>query len=504
LEKEAAMTATNDRKLSEHRAAQKEAANLLAWRLSLDTPLCYFSRHDAWTIRDACEGIHIFGATGSGKTTGSGAILARSLIRAGFGGLVLCAKPEERILWERYMKEAGRSRDLVIFAPEQPWRLNFLDYELRRTGRGRGITENLVNLFSHIIEIAEGKVDAGGAEPFWGRAAKEMLRNAIDLLNISQGTLTLDAIYRLIVDAPISPEQVGDPDWQNSSFCAACIREGTAKAQGTQAQHDLEVAARYWLKNYAALGDRTRSSIVATFTSIADTLLHGIAYQLMSTDTNLVPEITYRDGVVIVLDLPIQEYQELGKLVQGIWKYIWQRSILRRSTQDYPRPVFLWADEAQNFVSRFDYLYQAVARSARACTVYLAQNVSQYQAVLGAGGEHETHALLANFQTKIFHANSGITNQFAADLIAQDWMTAFNFGSNLGERGDSRSGGGSDIVQYKVLPATFTTLRKGGQPYNYQVEGIVFQGGRIFQATRDTYLKAIFNQNREGSEGADT
>lgn len=78
----------------------------------LDSPLLYFSDHagDAWRIRDACEGTQIFGATGSGKTSGSGRALARSFLQNDFGGLVLCAKTDEPELWFRYAEEAGRER----------------------------------------------------------------------------------------------------------------------------------------------------------------------------------------------------------------------------------------------------------------------------------------------------------------------------------------------------------------------------------------------------------
>jgi len=50
---------------------------VLPW--SLDAPLFHFSGHfhDTWRIRDACEGPQVFGATGSGKTSGSGRALAR-------------------------------------------------------------------------------------------------------------------------------------------------------------------------------------------------------------------------------------------------------------------------------------------------------------------------------------------------------------------------------------------------------------------------------------------
>jgi hypothetical protein len=74
----------------------------------LDTPLLELSPTDHWTIRDACEGVQIFGAIGSGKTTGSGAALAMRYLQHGFGGLVCCAKPEERALWQGYMRDAGR------------------------------------------------------------------------------------------------------------------------------------------------------------------------------------------------------------------------------------------------------------------------------------------------------------------------------------------------------------------------------------------------------------
>jgi hypothetical protein len=61
----------------------------------LDAPLLKLGSQ-AWTVGDACEGVLIMGATGSGKTSGSGAHLAHAYLRAGFGGMVLCAKPDER------------------------------------------------------------------------------------------------------------------------------------------------------------------------------------------------------------------------------------------------------------------------------------------------------------------------------------------------------------------------------------------------------------------------
>jgi hypothetical protein len=92
-------------------------------------------------------------------------------------------------------------------------------------------------------------------------------------------------------------------------------------------------------------------------------------------------------GKIIIIDLPVQDYRLAGKVANLAWKYCFQVAVLRRSPPTQPgtylRPVFLWADEAQNFVTNFDAEYQAVARSAGGCTVYLTQNRESYRRVLG-------------------------------------------------------------------------------------------------------------------------
>jgi hypothetical protein len=475
--------------------------------VDLDMPLLAFSDTDAWTINDATQGVSIMGATGSGKTSGSGAAIAKAFLQAGFGGLVMCAKPEERRLWEQYARETGRLQSLVVFSPsgyrynehgekvEKPWKFNFLNYELNRAGKGGGLTENLVSLLTRVTELAEGTHDIAGKEQFWERAMRQLIRNGIEVLALSKGEITLKDLARLVRDAPTSPLIENDP-WWDTSFCAKCMEEADQKEKTAREQNDFEMASDYWLNEFPKLGDRTRSSIVATFTSVADQLLHGLAWELLCTETTIVPEVTYKNGAIIILDLPIQEYQELGRIIQGIFKFMFQRAILRRDPEEYPLPVFLWADEAQNFVSSFDYQYQAVARSARSCTVYMTQNISNYYAVLGGANSHdEAHALLGNFQTKIFHANGDhATNQYAADMIGQDWITAHSYGISQGDQGPSRTGGGSETVQYKVLPHLFTRLKKGGAANGLQVEGIVFQGGRVWDASDDTFLTRIFHQ----------
>ena len=123
-------------------------------QFDLDKPLIKFSNDqlDYWTIRDAVRGTQIFGGIGSGKSSGSGKTIAKAFLKNGFGGLVLCAKPDERENWVAYAKETGRENDLIIFGEGSEHEFNPLEYEMTRGGKGAGEVFNLANLFMEILQ----------------------------------------------------------------------------------------------------------------------------------------------------------------------------------------------------------------------------------------------------------------------------------------------------------------------------------------------------------------
>ena len=473
---------------------------------NLDTPLLRFSQDDVWRIRDACEGVQVFGATGSGKSSGSGQALAKSFLRAGFGGLVLTAKPEERGMWQRYCNEVGREKSLIIFSPSEPFRFNFMDYELKRPGSGAGLTENMVSLFTNVMEIAERNQSGGGGDDsYWQRTLKQLLRNTIDLLSIAKGTISLPDMYQVITSAPQNNEQLRSEAWQQKSFCYQCIGEADEREKNDERKNDFEHTARFWLGEFPNLSEKTRSIIVSMFTSMADMFLRGKLRTLFCTTTNVVPELTH-EGAIIILDLPVKEHNELGQYAQVLFKYLWQHATERRDVNKHPTPVFLWADESQNFVTSYDMQFQTTARSSRVSTVYLTQNISNYYAALG--GDMKAHAeadsLLGNFQTKIFHANGDHpTNVWAADLFAKSLQTRKHTSSSHSAQfgvdvvGRHYSEGSNQVVDYDVFPQEFTMLRKGGPDNDLSVDGFVFQGGRRWSATSKNYLKTTFRQNLE-------
>src|SRR5205085_2336018 len=102
----------------------------------------------------------------------------------------------------------------------------------------------------------------------------------------------------------------------------------------------------------------------------------------------------------------------------------YQRNMRKRDVKANPRPIFLWADEMQNFITPMDADFQATARGIRVATVYLTQNLSNlYASMGGAKAKEKVESLLSTMNTKIFHGNASTeTNKWASELIGQAYF----------------------------------------------------------------------------------
>lgn len=483
-------------------------------RWDLSAPLLHWVKGCPWSIRDAVAGCLILGATGVGKSSGSGRKIALAMLKAGFGGLVLTAKPDERQAWEGYCRAAGRLADLATFGPDEPLRFNVLDHELNRKGSGAGLTENIVNLLSTILEVADRNSGSGGGredEGYWKRANRQLCRNLVDLLSLAKGRITIPDLYQAVITAPTSRAQARSDDWRSQSACFRWLSAADERAKTPRQQADFAIVADYFLVEYPALSEKTRSVIVSTFTSMVDVLNRGIFRDLFSTETNITPE-EVTEGKIILIDLPVKEYGEVGLFAQVLWKHAFEKSIERRLAVGNPRPVFLWADEAQNFVTSYDMQFATTCRAARVAMVLLTQNYSNFIAALG--GEQkaraETDSLFANLNTKVLHANGDpVTNEWAASLIGRTRQLLASGNSSYGPDDlasmliglpglrscGSASSGFSEAFEYEVQPQEFTRLRTGGPENDWCVEGVVFQNGRVFRESGRTWLPVTFRQN---------
>jgi hypothetical protein len=485
--------------------------------LDLDTTILTFKNSgdlpdDSWTLRSAVEGVQIFGGIGSGKTSGSGATLARKYLSYGLGGLVLTVKPDEKETWIKYCKQTDRLDDLIILEDGGRYTFDFLDYEYSRSGDGGGITDNVVNVLKTVIHAGQSDQGQRTNEGFWEDALDMLLFNTVDLCVLAYGKLKIDDLYYAVQNLPKSPSEVEKPNKDTEDpftklLYTAMLNVGLRAEERKQSsdsynvKRDKELAAFKKVKNYfqsdfPGLSDRTRSVIEHSFFGLLFRLIREpIRSLICSEQPNISPEDCF-EGKIILINLPIKQFDKVGRDAQILFKYVWQRAMERRGELGSRQPVFLWADEAQNFLHEHDIDYQATARSSKVCTVYLTQNIPNYYAHMGGdSGKYRVKSFLGTMGTKIFHANADMeTNKCASELIGKHEIWKATKGSQF-VGGFSLSEGANQGRDFVIHPEDFTAMRTGGPINDFLVDGRIHRQGMPWFSTSRNDRKISFKQS---------
>ena len=425
----------------------------------LDTPLLRLSPRDTFTLRDACNGVQIFGAIGSGKTSGSGKALGEAYLRAGMGAVICCAKCEEIQLWLDRAKKNGRANSVIVF--DERHGINFIDYLLSKHGiNGLG---SVVDAITYVLEAADRATSSTGAakdsEAFWGQSVRQVLSNIVPLLFSGTGTLSIGQIVDFVVTAATEAKQYVDSQWVAGSFAGQTLTR-VVENPAVRLAPDLEKALlEYWFKQWPAIPDKTRGNILISLTAKLDRFKQpGRLRSMFCGKTTIVPEMTYH-GALIICAAPVLTWGADGIIAQQLFKYLFQtaaesRNALEKVHQE--RPVFLWADEAQYFTNERDEAFLSTCRGSRVCVVFLTQTLPTYYACMGKDKTDAADGLVGKFSTQVFHANAcPRTNEFASKMIGRgihrrategrSTGTNFSLGMNKGANtgSGSNSGGGS-------------------------------------------------------------
>lgn len=464
-----------------------------------------------WTIRNAVEGVQIFGGIGSGKTSGSGRMLALKYLAAGFGGLVLTAKPDEKELWEKYCAIAGRSKDLLIVEPGRENYFNFLDYESHGSS-GSAMTENIVQVLKTVINASEEQSGKSGQDPFWETALDMLIFNVIDLCKLARGRVSVQDMYDVVQSLPKGGKKTANNKVFDETYEAAARKvaelveqwKATATDDFNSQQkiiYDAVSEARLldfidqFIFSFTNLSEKTRSVIDFTFSGFLFRLLRDPVYSLFCKHASTFTPEDSLNGKIILINLPVKLYHKVGRDSQIMFKYIWQRAMEKRQVNDFSRPVFLWADEAQNFLHEHDADYQATARSSRIATVYISQNLPNYHACMGGDkSEYRVKSFLGTLNTKIFHANADIeTNRYASELIGDKYYDDVSQTTSV-SKDPTFSNTVTQKIERIVRPEQFPKLLTGGVSNRGLVVAYAhFQGSVIDNGAN--HMPAFFDQN---------
>lgn len=472
---------------------RKKPTRAMMW--DPETVLLQWTAGCPWTIRDSYQSVQVFGSTGSGKTSGSISLLCRSMLSAGYGGLFLTAKREDRSTYEAYIRDAGRTDDLMVFSPDAGLRYNFIAAEMAAAPSAVGQAENLTALLMTVAEVCDrARGSSGGSEnaEYFRQAMLRLTRHAMLVLVLSGRDVSVTNLHRLVISAPRSREEARSASWQAQSELYQSLQSSLQRSMSESQRADLELAITFFMEEWAELHSRTRSTVESTLTSATDALSRGAVRDMMSSpSSNFSPTDLYEGGLVIA-DFPVLVYRDIGQLIQVVLKVCTQRALSRRDVGRSPRPIFIVTDECHLLAVETDAAFQTTARSMNVSVVNATQSISTYLDALGPQSEAQLHSLLGNLQTQIFHQQTDTrTIQYIQELLGRSRQLLMNsnstrnsdwLGTLLGEPTGS-SAGFSEAYEFELQARDLNGLAKGGPPHWFS-EAIVYQGGRRFRNGR--------------------
>ena len=453
------------------------------------------------------------GATGSGKTSGSGAAIAEAFLRSGFGGLVLTVKKNEAEHWRRLCAHCGRENDFVVVKRGGEKRFNVLAYEAQRPGQGGGLSANLVAFCRNLLSISSRSKGEGINEQFWQNATDQLLNATFDLFLLAGGAITFDRLADFIAAAPTNHAPSDEEAWLKIPVFGDVLAKAKASIANAEDMRIFRRTTDYWFKIYPGLSSKTRTSITLGVFALLDAFRGRDIPDIISSDTNITPE-SILSGKICVLDLPLKEMGHTGLLLQSAWKYSFQMALERQSNagDSRRRPVFLWEDEGQYFFSEHDHHFQDTARSARVSRVILSQNLHNFYKQFGQGGAEAANSVFGNLTTKIFHANPDpLTNEWAARHFGQEIHSRVTISHSpppprppsgdlidtLSNAWNPPSSTGVSTTEHwepAIRPEEFNLLRNGGPENNFQVDAFITWIGTAGRYERH-FAPITFEQN---------
>lgn len=467
----------------------------------LDQTVVRWSAADAFSFRNLLTHLLILGRTGAGKTTSSGREIGMAVVKTvaadvRTGGLILAGKSSDVTMWKDIFSAANRSDDLRVFSPSEPLRFNFLDFEMCHGGHTRSITQ-CIQMIGESLNAGERRNDG---DQFWAKQQERKIYNGVEIVKKAQGRISAPDLQRFILTAATSREELKSDEWRKG-FHYQCLEAVHDAEKSPIEASDFQLAADYWLGEYPAMAERTRSSILAGVMGILHVFNTGVVKELISGETNISPD-DMLNGSWVLVDMTPAEWGSMGTFVCAGWKYLTQRRILRRQVKAGDSLNLIWADEFHQYLNSFDAQYLAQSRSHLGAMVALTQSLSGLNAAFGSEfGKQHVDSLLANFAHTIVHP---VDPETATWCVKKLGMRKEHFiGGSMAPTADvyddlfgNQQITGSISENYASIlqeTAFMHGMRTGGPANDYACDTIILKSGEPF-STGENWLQRTFFQ----------
>jgi type IV secretory pathway TraG/TraD family ATPase VirD4 len=461
----------------------------------LSLPLFHWSPRDPFTIGDLLRGLICFGASGSGKSSGSLYVIAKAIAKCRkIGSLILASKPEDREFWQKVFRQAGRINDLIIFRPDMHWRFNFIDFIHKNGGDTKDITE-AITVIGETLEEGENNY----RDKFWEKEPKRLIHNSVEIVKLAKGRVTAPDLHDFITGAAMKPETVNTPEFKESLH-GKYLRAAFHNAKTAIERHDFGIAFKYFKDEYPAMADKMRSGILTSVLGILHVFNSGIVRELVSTCTNVTPAVL-DEGKCILVDMPISSDGAAGRFILAGMKHLTQKYILKRHAHEDTGAIVIFCDEYQKVANSGDPPFLAECRSHRGSMICATQSIHSLYTRIREAQEHGVDALLTNFYHKVYHAlGDEKSAAYASSLIGRRLKTRVNVSSSGEDNAYDALHGQPKVtasttqaVENILEPREFLQgMRTGGRAHGYVVDAWVVRSEAF--ASGENFLRCSFSQ----------
>jgi hypothetical protein len=263
------------------------------------------SPKDIITFGEGCEGLAVFGQTGSAKTSSMRTAIRR-LLRLGLGGVVFTVKDDsepdkkdgEFETWKKFCKDEGRLDDVVELRPGTH-SFNFITAEAKGDGSGENaLIENIIAIMLEAAKVIDGQHKTD----IWDKAAKGLLRSLLTLITVARPEIDISELYNCISGMPKGVDKASVDAFTKNSPIVTLLND-VDKIPTNQQHPDLDTSLRYIFDEWPNIDQKTTSSVVFTLTALCDTLRRSPLRDWLCGKTTVSPA-DCRKGKIILINYP--------------------------------------------------------------------------------------------------------------------------------------------------------------------------------------------------------
>ncbi len=346
------------------------------------------------------QNILITGTIGTGKTSSAMYPFTKQLIgyshnnkNEKLGMLILDVKGNYHEKVVEFAQEFGREKDVITIELNGEYKYNPLHKPNLKPSILANRLKTILLLFSK-----------NNTESYWIDKSSQVLEECIKLCRLyNDNYVTFQELHKLVTIPNYYIEKV--------SF----LREKFAQNEFSQSQvYDLLSSITFLQKEFFSLDDRTLSILKSEITRITNCFISD--YDVLKTFNPIKEELNFfgfedliKNGKIVVLNMNINEYANLSKIIAAYLKLDFQTDVMSRLAKNNPsnfRSVCFISDEYSEYCTETDANFFSQSREAKCINIVATQSYTSLLNTLH--DQAAVNVIIQNLINKLWFRNDDI------------------------------------------------------------------------------------------------